>query len=393
MIAVTGLGYAWLMRSSVLAVVVVISACTPATVTPPPSVDAGTDVTVDAGQTPDDVSAKLEPFRAAGALPGIAGAVIRGDDLVAIGASGIRKQGDPTPVTIQDQWHLGSDTKAMTATLVGLSVDEGKMKLEDTLGALFPGSDPGWSKVTLEDLLRHRGGAPADVPPAIWSQMWLDGAKPDALGKAVLAMLAMPPAQAPGTFVYANSGYMIVGLALEKAYGKGWEEQMQTRLFAPLAMASCGFGAAGTPNVVDQPWGHKQGTPPIPVSPGPSADNPRSLGPAGTVHCSLRDWGRFLSLHLAGERGEDRLVKSATIKRLHAPPAGGDYAAGWGVGTRSWAGGLTLSHAGSNTMNYAIVWLAPQKNVGFMVTTNIAGPAAEKQTDASLGPLIQTYAP
>jgi len=369
-------------------------ACSSTSATPTPAPDGGSDAAAEAGVPADDVSAGLEPFRVQGALPGMAAAVIRGDDLVAIGATGVRKQGDPTPVGLDDQWHLGSDTKAMTATLFGLSVDEGKVHFDDKLPALFTGAtlDPGWQNVTVEDLLRHRGGAPADVPTPIWTQMYADGTNADALSKAVLAMLAQPPAQAPGTYVYANAGYMIVGAALEKVYGKGWEEQMQTRLFQPLGMASCGFGAAGTPGQVDQPWGHKQGTPPIPVSPGPGADNPRAMGPAGTVHCGLRDWGKFLSLHLAGERGEDRLVKSVTLKRLHTPPSGGDYAAGWGVSTRPWAGGLTLAHEGSNTMNLAVVWLAPAKNVGFMVTTNIAGPDAETATDDALAPLIAAYA-
>lgn len=375
------------------AVAVALASCAPASVTPTPLVDAGADAIVDAGPTPDDVSALLEPSRADGALPGMAGAVVRGDTLIAIGATGVRKQGDPTPVTTGDRWHLGSDTKAMTATLAGLSVDEGKVQFDDKLPALFAGLtlDPGWQNVTLEDLLRHRGGAPADVPPAIWTQMYQDGTDPAGLMKAVTAMLAQPPAQAPGTYVYANAGYMIVGAALEKAYGKGWEEQMQTRLFQPLGMTECGFGAPGSATVIDQPWPHKPGPPPKPLAPGPGADNPRAMGPAGTVNCSLGDWGKFLSLHLAGERGEDRLVKSATIKRLHTPPAGGDYAAGWGVSTRPWAGGMVLSHAGSNTLNYAIVWLAPLKNTAFFVTTNVAGDTASTSTDAAIAALIQAY--
>ncbi len=382
-------------RSSLVLAGSLLVACAPASVTPSAPTDAGALDADAAAPSYDDVSATLEPFRAQGGLPGMGGAVVRGDQLVALGATGVRKQGDPTPVGLEDEWHLGSDTKAMTATLLGIAVEEGKLAFETKLPDVFTGAtlDPGWANVTIEDLLRHRGGAPADVPPPIWSQLWADGANPAALTKAVLAMLALPPAQAIGTYTYSNAGYMFVGAALEKRWGKTWEELIQARLFAPLGMGTCGFGAAGSANVVDQPWAHQPGTPPVPVAPGPSADNPRGLGPAGTVHCSLRDWGKFLSLHLAGERGEDRLLKAATLQRLHTPPSGGTYAAGWGTGTRPWAGGPILTHAGSNTMNYAVVWLAPAKNVGFMVTTNVGGDAAQKQTDAALGPLIQKYAP
>ena len=129
-----------------------------------------------------------------------------------------------------------------------------------------------------------------------------------------------------------------------------------------------------------------------PVAPGPQADNPPSLGPAGTVHCPLRSWGKFLSMHVAGARGAATLVTAATMQRLHAPPQGGDYAAGWGVLQRSWAGGGTLTHSGSNTMWYATTWLAPAKNLAFTVVTNCASNAAPGTVDAAFGPLIQRYA-
>lgn len=341
-----------------------------------------------------DLAAALEPIRAAAALPGLAAAVLKGDQVVAIGATGLRKLGDPTPCGPEDQWHLGSNTKAMTATLVGLAVEEGKIQFEDSLAKLFAGEtlDPGWTQVTIEDLLRHRGGAPATIPSSVLTAMRNAGAAPDALTSAVLAILAAPPAQQPGTFQYANSGYMIVGAALERIYAQTWEQQMLTRLFAPLGMASCGFGAPGSPTSVNQPWQHKVGTPPIPVPPGPDADNPRALGPAATVHCSLRDWARFIALHVAGERGENRLLKASTIRRLHTPPPGGEYAAGVGVGPEAWAGGMVMGHGGTNLMSYSIVRFAPGKNLAMLVATNVGGKGAEQATYDVLTPLIAAYA-
>ena len=184
----------------------------------PPSGNSGGPST----RTVDDLSATLEPFRADAGLPALAGAVFRGGTLVALGATGVRKLGDVTKVTTADLFHLGSDTKAMTATLVGLYVDRGRLSFSDTVAALFPGAtiDPGYAAVTLDQLLQHRGGLPANIPPDIWAQMWSDGNRPDALSRAVLALLSRPPAQAPGTFVYANAGYMIAGAALERITGR-----------------------------------------------------------------------------------------------------------------------------------------------------------------------------
>ena len=253
--------------------------------------------------------------------------------------------------------------------------------------------DPGYADVTLEALLQHRGGAPVDIPSDILSGMWSDGAAPDARIKAVRALLARPPAQPPGTFAYSNAGYIIAGAALERAVGSTWEQLLDADLFGPLRMASCGFGAPGTPGPIDEPWWHALvGGVLQPVPPGPEADNPPAMGPAGTVHCSLPDWGRFLSLHLAGGRGDSTLVSPATMAKMQTPPPGGDYADGWVVEEPIWAGGTALTHAGSNTLWFAVAWVAPQKNIAFAITTNRAEGMTETLLDGAFAALLQAYA-
>jgi CubicO group peptidase (beta-lactamase class C family) len=362
-----------------------------------PSVDTTHDASpsLDAS-APDDLSETFAGFVGDRSLPGMAGAVWKEGRLVAIGAAGVRKVGDPTPVTIDDRWHLGSDTKAMTATLIGLYVDRGKIHFEDTVASLFQGEtvDPGYANVSVEQLLQHRGGAPGTMPDDIWSQMWADGDAPDARVKAVRALLARPPAQAAGTYVYSNAGYMIAGVALERITGKPWEQMLREDLFTPLGMESCGFGPPSTSGEVDQPWAHKvSGGVATPVAPGPQADNPPSLGPAGTVHCALKDWGKFLAVHLEGARGFGTFVSTQTMARLQTPPPGADYACGWIVVSRPWAGGTALTHSGSNTMWYATAWLAPAKDTVFTIVTNRGDDIAAKKVDSAFGPLIERYAP
>lgn len=279
----------------------------------------------------------------------------------------------------------------MTATLIGIYVDRGKLDYADTLAKLFAGEtlDPGYAGVTLEQLLQHRGGAPKDVPRAIWSTMWKDGDAPDARIKAVRAMLALPPAQSPGTFVYANAGYMIAGAALERVTGKTWEALMREDLFSPLHMVGCGFGAPGSTGAVDAPWGHSSTLFSLTPTQG---DNPLSLGPAGTVHCPLEAWGKFLTMHVAGARGEPTLVSASTMKHLQTAATGGDYAQGWSVVHRNWAGsGPVLTHSGSNTMWTAVTWLAPDKNVAMAVVTNRAKGKTPEVVDGVFGPLISRY--
>jgi CubicO group peptidase (beta-lactamase class C family) len=181
---------------------------------------------------------------------------------------------------------------------------------------------------------------------------------------------------------------------LEKATGKTWEELMRTMLFEPLGMKSAGFGAPATPGKVDQPWGHTRGTLGgfKPVPPGPQADNPPAIGPAGTVHCSLPDLAKFVVFHLAGERGDSRLLKAESFKKLHAS-AGDDYALGWVVLEREWAGGRALMHNGSNTMFYIVVWMAPDRNCAVIVATNVGVDAAFAGCDEAASKLIQQFFP
>jgi hypothetical protein len=61
------------------------------------------------------------------------------------------------------------------------------------------------------------------------------------------------------------------------------------------------------------------------------------------------------------------------------------------VTSRSWAGGTTLTHTGSNTLWYATAWLAPATDRIYVVATNCASPAAATQVDAAFGPLISAY--
>jgi CubicO group peptidase (beta-lactamase class C family) len=158
-------------------------------------------------------------------------------------------------------------------------------------------------------------------------------------------------------------------------------------------MASCGFGAPGSSSRVDEPWGHFMRDNALSATtPGPSADNPPALGPAGTVHCSLADWGRFPAVHLAGARGEPTIVSAATMARPQRAPPGGDYACGWLVTSRPWASGTAITHSGSNTNWYATAWLAPAKNLAFAVVTNRGGDVAAITVDSAFGPLLRRYA-
>ncbi len=115
-----------------------------------------------------------------------------------------------------------------------------------------------------------------------------------------------------------------------------------------------------------------------------------SMGPKrAAVHCSIPDLAKFAALHLTGERGSSKLLKPATLKTLHIPPPGCQYAGGWTAAHESWAGGMTLSHNGSNTSWYTTIWLAPARNFATLVATNQGDKQAEKACEEASRALIR----
>ncbi len=326
-------------------------------------------------------------------LPALAIVVVKDGKICDRAAVGVRKYGDPTPVTTNDVFHIGSCTKSMTATLTAIFIEEGKLRWDTTIAEVFPELKGKMNKqyetVTVEQLLTHRGGVPNKPPAAAWKRAWeAQGTPVEQRREFIAAMLAEPPQVAPGTqFIYSNQGYSIIGAMLEKIAGKPWEELITEKLFKPLHMDSAGFGPPGTKGEVDQPWGHTRDGAKVKPS---QIDNPPVIGPAGRVHCSLDDLARFVIVHLKGGQSGG-LLKPETFRKLHTPPDGGDYACGWICVNRGWAGGRALNHAGSNTMWYLVMWLAPEKNFAVITATNIAGPDAEKSCDDVASAMIKNW--
>ncbi|WP_395739152.1 serine hydrolase domain-containing protein [Prosthecobacter sp.] len=330
---------------------------------------------------PKDVSTLLAPIIQKNDLPGMAAAVVRKGEVVALGVAGVRTRGRGDKIAVDDLFHLGSDTKAMTGFLCGILVDEGKLKWTQTLGETFPelkkSMSAEYQAVTLEQLLTHRGGAPASLEKdELWGRLRQhQGAATSARRLLLKEVTSKPPEAVPGgKYIYSNAGYAMAGHIAEKVTGKSWEDLMREKIFLPLGMTSAGFGAPGKPAKNDQPRGHKaDGTP---VQPGPEADNPAAIGPAGTVHCSIGDWAKFVAAQLPSAK--IKLVKPATLEKLHTPGAGEPkYAMGWIIADgQPWAGGRALSHNGSNTMWMACAWLAPAKDSAILVTCNQADAKA-----------------
>ncbi len=351
-----------------------------------------------AQETGDDISTLLQPIRDKYHLPALTAAAVINGEIVSLGTVGVRREGDPTPATKTDLWHIGSCTKSMTATLAAMMVEDGSIRWDTTVAEAIPSLktkiDPEWSNVTLEQLLTNRSGAPGSAPSDLWKTAWEQKASPKQQRMAfVRGLVTRPPEAPPGTrFIYSNQGFAIAGTMLENVAKEPFESLLTRRLFDPLGMKSAGFGAPGKPGRVIQPWGHTRSGDEIkPIPPGPMADNPPAITPAGRVHLSIADFARYAGWHAGGANARPSLLSAESFAKLHTAADGQDYAMGWAVAKRAWAAGETLSHTGSNNSWFAVMWVAPARGAAFVAATNIAGDAAAAGTDAAVAALIEKH--
>lgn len=355
-------------------------------------------LTIATAHSAPTLDGETEEIRARHGLPALAVLAMKDGKVLGEAAAGVRKLGGNERVTVSDSWHIGSCTKAMTATLAAMFVQEGRLKWTTSVGEVFPEwkaqTNPDWAGVTLEQLLTHRSGAPGDAPRDLWAVARKRQGTPREQRLAfVKGLVTRAPEAPPGTkYIYSNQGFAIAGAMLERVSNRSWEDLMRERLFLPLHMESAGFGEPATVGKIDQPWGHaSKGDILEAVPPGPNADNPPAIGPAGTVHCTLRDWARFALIHAEGERlGWGKLPPDAFVK-LHTPATGQEYAMGWIVTPRGWAGGPALTHMGSNTTFLTDIWIAPKKDAIFISATNSANDEASKACDEAIAAMIQRY--
>jgi CubicO group peptidase (beta-lactamase class C family) len=313
----------------------------------------------------------LEAIRAKNNAPAVGAYLVHDGKTVLLSVAGVRAAGSNVPVTTSDRWHIGSDTKAFTATIICRLVERGLLSYDTTVAQIFKSEaaafDPAAAKITVADLLRHRAGLPGDPPldrfPALQSDTRPLPVQRLALVKEYLAKAPQTP---PGTtFAYANLGYIILGAIVDRVSGKSWEDELKTEVMAPLGITHYGLGAPGTPGKLDEPRGHQNGKPQEP----PEADNPPVYNSAGRLNITLGDWMIFAQDQLKGPTGGGKLLKPATYTLMQTPPAGGDYGFGWGVYSPD---GIhkSIQHAGSNTLWYALVSLLPDCHSVLLLVTN-----------------------
>ncbi|MEM7475223.1 MAG: serine hydrolase domain-containing protein [Planctomycetota bacterium] len=301
-------------------------------------------------------------------------------------AAGIRNSKENLQVTSMDLIHLGSCTKAMTATMIAQAVSNGKLRFDSTLAEIFSEDEKvhqsTWKNTTVRQMLEHRSGMPAN---ALWSTVAKSHPnQPIASRRGVLHWVLGKSRPEKTDYLYSNVGYCLLGHILEELEGKSWEELIERDLFKPLEMKSASFGPVRGKQRLAQPWGHievgykellqstlgveVQGWNPI------QFDNPVPLGPAGRCHMNMQDWSKFVAVFSSQGKIDPRLGISLDVwkdlKACSDPKSTVPYAGGWVQASQPQADGQVLIHDGSNTTWYCFAWVAPQKRLFVLVACN-----------------------
>lgn len=315
-------------------------------------------------ETMASIDVYVEQFMASDRVPGVALAIVRGQEVVHLRGFGIA---DPagTPVNPQTPFVLGSMSKSFTALAIMQLVEAGAIELDAPVQRYVPWftlADPeAAARITIRQLLYHTSGIPTNAPQAPQANATLA----DHVRALATTRLSNPPGT---THQYASPNYQILGLVVELRSGLPFAAYLQERIFAPLAMAHSYTDAASAVNtglaVGHQYWFS---------FPRPSAlpHEPDRL-PTAAIISSAEDLSQYLIAQLnSGQYRDATVLTPAGMAELHRPGAPSDdfsYAMGWRVGPLK---GVPAIHHGGMLPHYrGKLALLPESGWGVVVLTN-----------------------
>lgn len=172
-------------------------------------------------------------------IPGLSLAVIRDDKVLKEAAYGAASVELGAPATLDTSYPLASMTKIFTAATIMQLVESGRISLDDSVTKLLPELPAKSSRVTIRHCLSHTSGLPDILTDGI-NGITINGNR-----DAALRALAQMPVQEPGErSVYNQTGYVLLGMVIEKTIGVGYKDYVESRIFKPLGLTGLSFGDA-----------------------------------------------------------------------------------------------------------------------------------------------------
>jgi len=262
------------------------------------------------------------------------------------------------PLNAANRFRIASITKMFTATMILQLVEEGKLKLTDTLDKFLP-QVPNAQKITIAQILSHRSGIP-NVRRERDSEGRRPSATPITKDETLALIVKATPDFEPDTkHLYSNSGYFLLGLIIEKLTAKSYAEVLEERITSKIGLADT-YTATGNIDANKNEaltYIHRGGGV---WKQGPET-HPSILFGGGQIISTPNDMVKFIQALFDG-----KLVSLETLSQMKTMRD--DY--GFGMGPFSFAGKTFYGHTGGGD-NYG-AWLAyePEEKLAVAYTTN-----------------------
>lgn len=319
--------------------------------------------------------------------PGVALAVVKGNDVIYQNVFGLRDVENKLPMTEDTRFAMASVTKSFTAMSVALLVDDGKLEWDKPVREYMPEfilSDSYVTEhVTIRDMLCHRTGLPRHDCSA-WR---LDLSKAEFIKKMKHFKFS---ATFREKFQYNNLMYVGAAYLVEKIAEMKWEDFVKERIFSPLGMIASNFQPEPPQKEQINALGYRidrndDGVAKGLINTSFGLHTDLSPGSYGALFSTLADLSNWIKVHVDnGKFGDKQFISSDNLKQMHLPqmifPGGGFYEAllgntiftcgmGWFIEPYK---GYTLVHHGGNVEGHSlIIGFVPQESLGVIALTNI----------------------
>lgn len=224
-----------------------------------------------------------------------------------------------TPNTPETKFRLGSITKQFTAMAILILQEQGKLKVADPVSKHLENTPKAWQNITIHHLLTHTSGIPNFTSfPDYLATM----AEPSPPAKTLLRFKDKPLDFVPGAkHQYSNSGYIVLGLIIEKVAGTSYGGFLRSAIFEPLSMRDTGYD---NPRVVlpGRAQGHARFLGILQNAQYIDMSIPHAAGALYSTVDDLAKWDQALYT--------EKLVPRSAIQKMFTPEKD-NYAYGWVV--------------------------------------------------------------
>ncbi|WP_338874328.1 serine hydrolase domain-containing protein [Spirosoma sp. SC4-14] len=311
-----------------------------------------------------------DSIRKAYNVPELSYAVVDSKSTLEIAALGRHSIDLPDTATLNDRFHIGSNTKAMTAFIIANYLEKGRLKWTTKFFDLFPEwkekSKPEYATITLQDLLSHKARIQpfqGEDGPKIPEFKGTNQEKRKQFGQFVLTL---EPVELSDKipFIYSNAGYTLATLMVEKITGKSWE-QLVEKIFNSDLKLNVKLSWPENQKQKDT-WGHSFENGKLTPVPSNVDYHLDYTEPAGDINIKLKDYIKFIQLNLAGLKGQDNYLKAETYKFIHKGIK--NYSLGW---YNIYENGKELStHSGTAGTYYTLVHIDRMNYKAYIIFTN-----------------------